>query len=120
VSANAKIHTPAANAATTGASVEESVVAGAIPTPDATDLEETATATTTVATEGNVETATRGPATGLVATTVEADGEDAMEASAADVIGCVSRKRSLRPSTSRARLHRISKASPTSRSASVV
>ena len=42
-------------------------------------------------------------------------GEDAMEASAANVIGCVRQKRSTRPSTSRARLHPISPASQTSR-----
>ena len=79
----------------TGASVEQSVVPsavpGAIPTPDATDLEEeTATVTTTVATDGNAETAMKGAATDLEAKSAEADGEDAMEASAADVIGCVS------------------------------
>jgi uncharacterized Rossmann fold enzyme len=110
---------PVENAATTGASAEENVVAGAIPTLDATVLEETATATTTVATEGSVETAMRGAVTDSVVTNVEADEEGAMEASAADVIGCVSKKKTLRPSTSRARLHRISPASQTSRRASV-
>jgi hypothetical protein len=90
-----------------------------IPTLDATDLEETATVTTTVVPEGNEETATKGAETDLEAKTVEADGEDVMEASVADVIGRVSKKKTPRPSTSRARLHRISPASLTSRNASV-
>ena len=103
----------------TGASVEENVVAGATPTLDVTDLEETATATMTVATEENVETAMREAATDLAAKTAEVDEEDAMEASVADVIGRVRQRKTLRPSTSRARLHRILPASQTSRSASV-
>jgi hypothetical protein len=119
VSVNARTHTLVESGAMIGASVEASAVAGAIPTLDATDLEETATATTNVAPEGNEETATKGAATDLEAKTVEADGEDAMEASVVDVIGCVSKKKSLHPSTSRARLHRTSPASPTYRNASV-
>jgi len=101
------------------ASGEETEVAGATRTRDATDLEETATATMTVATEENVEIAMREAATDLAAKTAEVDEEDAMEASVADVIGRVRQRKTLRPSTSRARLHRILPASQTSRSASV-
>jgi hypothetical protein len=124
VSASAKTHTPVGRGAMIGAlSVEAATVetvAGAIPTPGATALEETVTAMMTVATDGTGETATTGAATGSMAATAGEDEVDVMEALAADVIGGVSRRKSLRRLTSRVRPHPISPRSRTSRSASAV
>jgi hypothetical protein len=132
VSASARTHTPAVRGATTGALTEVpsevpsemptgalivevlTVADGATPTPGVTALEETATARTTVATDGTGQTATRGAATGSTVSAGAAE-EDAMEASAADVIGAVSRRKTRRRLTSRAKQPPISQPSPTSR-----
>jgi Ca2+/Na+ antiporter len=115
VSASAKTHTHAGRGAMIGALiVEVTVVVGAIRTPDATALEETATVTMTVATDGTGETATSGAAIGSMAVSVGAVEEGAMAVLAADVIGGVSRRKTPRRLTSRAKLHQISLASPTS------
>jgi len=109
----------AVRGAMTGASVEESAVVGAIPIPDATVLE-TVTEMMTVATDGRgVASATKGAATGSAAMIVGAAEEVAMEALVVVAIGCVSKKKSLRPSTSHARRHPISPASPISCNARV-
>jgi chemotaxis protein histidine kinase CheA len=126
VSASAKTHTLVGRGAMIGAlsveaaTVEVETVLGAIPTLGATALEETVTAMMTVATDGTGETATTGAATGSRAVTAGAGEADVMEALAADVIGRVSRRKSLRHSTSRVRPHPISLPSRTSRSASAV